>query len=69
MQRKASRNPEIARHASEKLGEVSQARFRRENGILRATADNRGIMGVTDAWHRSSASDSLSRTHRAATAH
>ena len=30
----AKRNPEIQRHAAEKLDEVNQARFRREKGIL-----------------------------------
>ena len=34
MQRNAKRNPEIQRHAAEKLDEVNKARFRREKGIM-----------------------------------
>ena len=34
MQSKQRPNPQIARHAAEKLDEVNQARFRREKGIV-----------------------------------
>ena len=34
MQRKAWRNPEIERHAAEKMDELNKARFRHEKGMV-----------------------------------
>src|SRR5436190_19941261 len=46
MQRKMSRNVEIARHAAEKLDEVNKARFLRQRGITPpAPADGKGTAG------------------------
>ena len=40
MQRNAKRNPEIQRHAAEKLDELNKARFRREKGIMSPKSDD-----------------------------